>query len=172
MGNSILRDYDAIGQVICETKGGHSTHFTYEPGGLVASITTPSGSQLQRRYTTNGLLKEELYPDGTKTTLCYDFFGRLTRETKKNITWENRYEDGHFRIIRTQLKTGESEISEFDERGNLIRFTDRAGYISEKSYDKLNRIKSERSPSGEETLWSYQGDTTLCTLPSGERKLQ
>ena len=143
-----------------------------KPGGLTETITSPSGAKTTRLYTTNGLLKEEIYPDGTKSSLVYDFFGRPIRETKNDITWEITYDDPHHRVTRTNIATKASEIREFDARGNLIRFTDAAGYTSEKTYDGLNRVKTETSPSGQQTVWSYQGDTIICTLPNGEKQTQ
>lgn len=55
-GFCTYRDYDALGKVKLETKEGHSTLFTYEPGGLVETITSPSGANVTRHYTKNGLL--------------------------------------------------------------------------------------------------------------------
>lgn len=171
MGYTIYRDYDAIGNVKCETKEGHSTFFTYEPGSLPMTIISPSGAKTTRLYTTNGLLKEEIYPDGTKSTVIYDYFGRPVLETKKNISWKIKYDDLHHQVIRTNIATKISEIREFDARGNLIRFTDPAGYSSEKTYDGLNRLKTETSPNGQKTIWNYQGDTLICNLPNGEKRI-
>jgi len=167
-GYCTYRDYDALGKITSETKEGHSTLFTYEAGGLLETITSPSGAQTTRHYTTNGLLKEETYPDGTKNAIVYDFFGRPILTTKNDSAWEIKYDDANHRVIRTHLKTENSEISEFDARGNLIRFTDAAGFSSEKTYDSLNRIKTETTPSGAHTVWSYQDNIVICTLPSGE----
>ncbi len=75
-------------------------------------------------------------------------------------------------MTRTNIATKGSETREFDARGNLIRFTDAAGYTSEKTYDGLGRITTETSPSGEQTVWSYQGDTVICSLPNGEKQIQ
>lgn len=172
LGNTIYRDYDALGRVKSETRENLSTLFTYEPGGLLEAIVSPSGAKTNRLYTTNGLIKEELYPDGTKSTIFYDCLSRPIRETKNGITWEITYDDPYHRVTRTNMTTRDSEIEEFDARGNLIRFTDAAGHTSEKTYDHLNRIKTETSPSGEQIVWSYQGDTLICTLPNGEKRTQ
>lgn len=167
-GYVTYRSYDPVGRIKDETKEGHTTRFSYEAGGLIETITSPSGGQVTRHYTTNGLLKEEIYPDGTKNATIYDFFGRPILETKNDIAWEIKYDDAHNRIVRTHLTTKSSEISEFDLRGNLINFTDVAGYTSEKTYDDLNRLKSALSPSGQYTRWNYRDNVVVCTLPSGE----
>lgn len=167
MGYCTYRDYDALGKITCETKEGHSTFFSYEPGGLLKTITSPSRAQTTRLYTTNGLLKEERFPDGTKNSIVYDLFGRSILETKKDISWAIQYDE--HRITRTHQETKISEIRELDARGNLIRFTDAAGYTYQKTYDGLNRLKTETTPNGEQTTWSYQGNTIICTRPNGEK---
>jgi RHS repeat-associated protein len=167
-GYITYRDYDLLGRLKSETKEKHTTLFSYEAGGLVETITSPSGGRVTRHYTTNGLLKGQIYPDGTKHTTIYDFLGRPVLETKNDIAWEIKYDDAHHRVIRTHLKTKHSEISEFDPRGNLIKFTDAAGYSSEKTYDGLNRPKTEISPSGKHTSWNYHDDVVVCRRPSGE----
>jgi RHS repeat-associated protein len=167
-GYVTYRDYDPLGRIKEETKEGYTTFFSYEAGGLVETITSPAGGHVTRHYTTNGLLKEEIYPDGTKNTIVYDFLGRPILETKNGVAWEIKYDDAHHRMIRTHLTTKISEISEFDPRGNLIKLTDAAGYTSEKTYDGLNHPKTEISPSGKHTSWNYHDDVVVCRLPSGE----
>lgn len=167
-GHSTYRTYDLLGRVATETKDDHTTYYTYEAGGLVESITSPSGAKTCRKYTTNGLLTVEIYPDETKHVIIYDHFGRPVRDTKKEIDWLITYDDIHHKIIHTHAATNNSEIKEFDIRGNLIRYTDPAGYTTEKTYDNLGRIKSETNPSGQQTTWRYRGDTVICQLPNGE----
>jgi len=167
-GYVTYRDYDLLGRVKKKTKEDQVTLFSYEAGGLIETITSPSGAQLTRHYTSNGLPKEEIYPDGTKNTTVYDFFGRPVLETKNNITWEIHYDDAAHCVTKTHLETKRTEISEYDPRGNCIRFTDAAGYTSEKSYDGLNRPKTETSPSGKTTVWSYLDNRVICTRPNGE----
>ncbi len=170
LGYTTYRDYDALGRTISKTIDGHTACFTYEPGGLLETSISPSGAKTTYFYTTNGLIKEKIYPDGTKSSLVYDGFGRPIRETKNNITWDIAYDDSHHRVIRTHIDTKTTEIQEFDGRSNCIRFTDAAGYTSEKTYDGLGRIKIQTSPSGAHTIWNYQGDRVVCILPNGEKK--
>lgn len=165
-GYTTYRYYDALGQMTSETKEGYTTVFAYEPGGLVESVTTPTGAQTKRRYTTQGLLKEEEYPDGTKHTWVYDYLGRIISETNGAVKWETTYDDAqHQKVRKGPLHT---EIFAFDERGNLIRFTDPAGFTTEMTYDGLDRMKSEKKPSGLKTEWSYRGNTIFCTHPNQE----
>ena len=69
------------------------------------------------------------------------------------------------------MKSKQSEIQDFDARGNIIRQTDAAGFTMERTYDGLGRVKTETAPNGDQTFWTYQGDTVIITLPSGERSV-
>ncbi|MEI8125283.1 MAG: DUF6531 domain-containing protein, partial [Parachlamydiaceae bacterium] len=170
LGNCTYCNYDALGRVLHSTKHGLTTTFTYESGGLVASVTTPNGATASRSYTTNGLLKSEIYPDGTENSYIYDFMGRPIQETKNGVALTIRYDDALNQEVQSQGEL--SEIRQFDAHGNLLSFTDRAGFIWTKTYDALNRVKTETSPNGDIKKWNYQGDTIVCTLPSGEKTIQ
>ena len=167
-GFCTYREYDALGKIKSETKEGHTKCFTYEPGGLVEMITSPSGSQTVRSYTTNGLLKEEIYPDGTTNSITCDLTGRPVFILKNDMVWEINYDDKNHRTIRKHLKTQDLEFHEFDMRGNLIQVTDRGGFVTNKTYDGLNRIKTETTPTGRITNWKYEGDLVICIQPNGE----
>ncbi len=171
LGHCTIREFDIMGRVKKETLEGLSSAFTYEAGGLVETMTTPSGAVTTRLYTTNGLLAKEIYPDGTTTEIIYDKMGRPIQETKQSVIWDITYDDLQHRIIRTHRETQNTEIQEFDPRGNCIQFTDAAGYTEQKTYDGLNRLKTQTTPSGEITTWNYSGDLVVCTLPSGEKTI-
>jgi YD repeat-containing protein len=72
-GYVTYRDYDPLGRIKAETKEDHTTLFSYEAGGLLETHHISIWRKLTRHYTTNGLLKEEIYPDGTKNTISLRF---------------------------------------------------------------------------------------------------
>ncbi len=168
-GYCTKHEYDGIGRVKVKTVENFSIHYTYEPGDLIASMTTPAGFITTYDYTANGLLKKQTNPDGTKSTFVYDLLARPKILTKNGQAQHIIYDDIHRKIIRKGLTSETTE--EFDTWGNCIRFTDAAGYIWEKTYDALGRIKTQTNPNGEQTLWSYQGDTVICTTVSGEKMI-
>ena len=170
LGNCTYSNYDAVGRVISTTKDGLTHSYTYEAGGLMASMTKPGGSRILRSYTTTGLLKNETYPDGTQTSCCYDFFNRPVKEVKNGIATNIHYDDSSLEEIRTQ--GGLVEIYQYDFRGNILSITDKAGCTWTKTYDGLNRLKTETSPDGESTIWNYQGNTIICTFSNGEKTIQ
>lgn len=167
LGNSTFRTYDELGRIASLTKDGHATTYEYEAGGQLAILSTPRKGKISRFYTTNGLLKEEVFPDGQVNSFIYDFFGRPIQEIYNGILTVTTYDDKNRRILKTEQE--KVEVQQFDERGNLICLTDPLGYRWEKTYDGLNRLTSEMTPTGEKTTFSYQGDTVICTQPSLER---
>lgn len=170
LGNRTHYQYDGLGRVLQTTKNGLTTTFTYEAGGLVKSVTTPNGATTSRDYTTNGYLKSETYPDGTQQFYLYDFFERQTQKIKNGISSTVYYNDATREEIYVDGDL--TETRQLDARGNLISFTDSAEYTWLKTYDALNRLKTEISPNGETTSWSYQGDTIICIMPNGEQTVQ
>ena len=167
IGNCTYRKYDALSRLKTLIQDNHLTSFTYEAGGLLAVLTSPSGSRTIRSYTTNGLLKEEISPSGTRHSFIYDFSGRIIQEEQNGLISTTAYDDLNSTI--TKRLQDKLEIRQFDVRGNLIRLTDTYGYVYEKTYDNLNRITSETTPTGEKTSWSYQGDTVICRSSTGEK---
>jgi YD repeat-containing protein len=166
------RTYDGLGRIVTETKEGLTTHFAYEAGGMLAKVTSSMGGETKYSYTTNGLLKKEVFPDGTENSYVYDFLGRPILETKNGIAWEITYEDALRRVTRTHKKTRTAEVREFDFQGNLISVRDGEGFVWQKTYDALHRIKTETAPDGYQTTWNYLKDQVISYVPSGERTIQ
>ena len=170
LGISTCRILDSIGRPTSVTKAGLITRYTYEPGGFVASILSPMGAQTTRYYTTNGLLKKEIYPDGTESSFVYDFFGRPIQETNNGIQSDISYDDLNRKAVRTTANVTETQF--YDSRGLLIASTDGEGNTWKKTYDGLGRLKTEISPDGQQTSWNYKEDIVTCYLPSGEKTVQ
>ena len=166
LGVSTCYTYNPIGRVSTETREDVCSSFSYEPGGLVASIEGPGASCIRKSYTTNGLIKSETQADGIETAWIYDLLGRPIQETKDGRIVTIQHEDASH--LETRIEGEFQETRQYDPRGNLIAYTDRAGYTWRKTYDGLNRLKRETAPNGETTTWNYVGDTVTCHLPNGE----
>lgn len=183
-GNSTAFDYDAIGQVLAKkafsgtvTTGTplRTESFQYEPGGSVSQYTNPLGGITRKYYTANGKLRRQENPDSSILEWRYYLDGRVQKEMRANGSyWETSYDDVA-RITTRVLKKFDgtslaSEIREFDRRGNLTRQTDTEGYVSSKTYDGLNRVKSVTGPgavpgSGQQVVTTIYGASgkTLTT---------
>lgn len=166
LGNCTYNEYDPLSRISCITKGGQTTAFTYEAGGLLLSMISPGGAVTTRCYNTSGQLHSEIQPDGSTFIYIYDLFGRPIEEIKYGDSTSISYNDATREETRTCGNV--TTIRKVDARGNLISYTDAAGYIWTKTYDALNRIKSEIDPNGEITQWNYHGNTVTSRMPNGE----
>ncbi len=168
LGCTTYRTYDALGNIVSQTKEGHTTKYCYEAGGLLKTMQSPSGAKTTKYYTTNGLVKNQLYPDCASASITYDVFCLPIVETKHGVTWTISYDDALKEVSKTHVATGEIERRRYDARGNLIAFTDCVGAVWTKTYDQLNRIKTEVTPTGEKTTYSYAANVVVCSRPNGE----
>lgn len=166
LGHCTYHEYDSLGRILRTTKGGLTTSFTYEAGGFVESMISPNNAITSRRYTSSGQLYYESQPDGSAVIHIYDLFGRPIEETKYGVGTSISYNDAARVEIRTRGNA--TTIYQVDARGNLITYTDPAGYVWTKTYDSLNRIKTETDPNGEITRWNYKDNTVTCRMPNGE----
>ncbi|MBS0637121.1 MAG: RHS repeat-associated core domain-containing protein [Verrucomicrobia bacterium] len=167
LGYVTKRAYDALGNVTAITNNDITVYHTYEKGGLEASVAL-AGAETYRHYTSNGLVLKEIYPDNTVSATVYDIAGRPVEETKNGIRWDIIYNDKEHSVTRLQKDSNIRELYQYDMRGNVIAFTDAEGHLWKKSYDGLDRLVSESTPSGETTYWSYDGDLVITTLPNHE----
>jgi len=125
-----------------------TTHYTYEPGGKVASTTNPIGALTTYAYTATGQLKKQTNPDNTTHFWTYFEDGRVNKETLSNgNTWLNAYTDNTHTTTRTfsgneaDSVTGgnATETTVRDVRGNVITHTNLDGYTSNSTFDGLDR---------------------------------
>lgn len=152
--------YDDIGQMLTRTRhSGDSPEspvlaqesYTYEPGGEVGIHIDVLGGVTSNSYTSRGQLKHQQLPDGRVFEWRYQLDGRVEQEVLPNGNiWHTSYDDLNCIVTRT-LKTGDgttlaTEIQKFDRRGNVTETTDALGHVFTKSYDGLNRVKSEVGP--------------------------
>ncbi|MCE5294087.1 MAG: DUF6531 domain-containing protein, partial [Chlamydiales bacterium] len=168
LGYVTKKDYDALGNVTAITKEDITIRHTYEKGGLEASAEMAGGAYIQRQYATNGLVIKEMNSDGIELSRIYDISGRPVQEIKNGICWNIIYDDVQHTVTRFQAESNSTELYLHDMRGNVLSFTDAGGHVWKKSYDGLDRIISETTPSGETTYWNYSGDTVTTTLPNKE----
>ena len=161
--------WDALGQLVqrqhLDTNGTtllSSEGFAYEPGGLVAYYTNALGGVTTNLYTTNGLPKLSVYPDGSTNAWRYYLDGRIKREVQSNgAYWQTTYDDAN-RIIThvfySAAGTPEATNSvRLDRRGNVIRRVDEGGNAFTTVYDGLNRVKATAGPA----------IVTVSVLPQG-----
>jgi RHS repeat-associated protein len=153
--NYALMNYDGDGELLCKRSynaaGGllKTEGYSYEPGGKVAMHTNALGGIAYSYYTSNGLPRMTIGPDGSTNQWLYDLAGRVVEEILPNgACWQTIYNDASRTATRTLVNAGinATEIRQFDRRGNLIQFTDADGNVFNSTFDGLDRLKTSTGP--------------------------
>lgn len=159
--------YDILSHKISETDGrGNTTSYAHTIRGGITSTTFPDGSIEKRTYTRDGLVEEEIHPDGLILRYTHDAFGRLTLKKwfyegallkkEKNVysafflleTTKDERTTTFTYNHKGQLieeKEGEKVTTySYDSLGNKIAtrvYASSSSYIEElKQYDRLGRV--------------------------------
>ncbi|MFI0347503.1 MAG: hypothetical protein ACH346_01840, partial [Chthoniobacterales bacterium] len=200
--NMTTMKYDAIGNIVQvnHNQGDNasspilsSEYFAYRPGGDVIKHVTPLGATERMSYNSRGQLIEKIKANGTKIAYNYDLLGRTVEESLANgVRWSIVYNDKEHIVTKSYFNASGKqlgqEIKQYDGRGNLIAYTDLANNTFTKTYDGLNRVKSEKSPhdsnsSEKETFYIYnnllnsqdvingKGERTLIFLDALQRPI-
>jgi len=147
--------------------------FDHEPGGLVSSYTNPKTGVTTTLYTATGKPRQQSNPDNTILEWRYYLDGRVQREPlNHNLYWDITYDDLNRTVTKdlTGITGGviATRTEVYDRRGNLTSWTDLEGHTFSRSYDDLDRIKSETGPastaSSVQQTASYTYDAAGITL--------
>ncbi|MGC7101593.1 RHS repeat-associated core domain-containing protein [Amycolatopsis lurida] len=124
--------YDAVGRLTGQTDfDGRSWTYEYDPAGQLVRSTSPDGAVTGYRYDVLGNLVELHTPDGV-TTYAYDPVGEVVRVASAHSVVE--FERDEFgRVVRESVD------------GQAVTFT----------YDADRNTIRRRTPSGAESVWSF-----------------
>lgn len=137
------------------TEGGDGpdriTKVTYDPAGQPTKLTVALGTDAQAdertiAYTANGIAATLTDGEGNRTDTFHDGFDRL----------------GAMFYPSTNKGSGTTNYSDkiefaFDENDNLVAYRNRAGALTQFSYDNLNRLTTKDRPGTEPDI-SYSYD--------------
>ncbi len=136
-------DYDALDRKTKETAPtGDVTAWVYDLAGQTLQVrkavgitTGPATEQAYETYTytPNGLRASITDARSSSTIFAYDGFDRLLRTTFPDATWEG-----------SSLSAGSADASMYDRAGNLLKFRTREGTFLARTYDNLDRKKTEK----------------------------
>lgn len=153
--------YTILDQITVQTDPMQiSTRITYNARGKPLLIEFPDGSYEEKHYYKNGLLKREIFRDGTSAEFCYDFAGRLI-QTEKNCCI---YQGFH---LSKEIRTSGVEISHvYDCQGRIIESTALpTGRRVVYEYNELGELSSQKE-------WVTPEDFIEVPLPIKEKPLQ
>lgn len=146
-GQMIQRKFlDVDGATVLTTEG-----FSYEPGGLIRYHTNALGGVTETQYTSTGQPRFKKSPTGATNGWTYYLDGRLRKEIQNNGAFlESTYNDAARTTTRIFYSVAGSplatNVTEIDRRGNIVRQTDAAGFVSTNLFDGLDRLKVVAGP--------------------------
>jgi RHS repeat-associated protein len=189
-----LRTYDAVGNVLTETRFGRTTTQVYDTDtrSQVVRTISPMGLESVREYNLAlGLLLKETDSDGRTIEHEYDELGRKIKTTLKppgflsgsHVLETKEYSfsaaDGSSTESTTKASAGTGSISQFtmtDEWGRTVqsrRYTAGGWITADREYDAFDRVIKEslpyfdgQSPTGySETTYDSLGRPIRVTRP-------
>jgi len=157
-GGTVATSYDANGNRVSQTdQKGQITRYEYDANGRQARMIDPAGGVTTYSYGSSGCpscaagidrLISITDPSGHTTHFEYDLLGRRTAETDA---------------------LGNTALSAYDSRGNLIVRTDAAGRTTRYEYDALSRRTTVTDPLNGvvRTTFTASGRTASITDANG-----
>ena len=189
-GNVTRQDFSNVGWMLTRRfyTGDEATgtltaseSWTYNPSGDVATHTDVLGGTTTNLQTALGQPKQITHPDGAVDGFRYYIDGRTERQILPNGNyWQTIFDD----VARSEThvlhkQTGEiikSDSRVRDRRGNILQDTDADNFAVNRTFDDLDRPKTETGPpltiSSEQQskTWNYDasGILTVETNAKGE----
>lgn len=153
--NASTKVYDANNRLKEEKdQNGYITRYLYDINGNVTKKTDPKGNVTTMTYDVLGNIKEERIPNKV-TVHTYDKFGKLlTTKENNRIMLSNTYDQSYNQLTKVTDALGHTTMNTYDRYNNLIK-EDKAGYITEKSYDKLGKLIKTIENTDKITVYEY-----------------
>ena len=191
-GRSKTYSYDTHGNMIAETDAlGYTTHYAYNgPFNHLSSITDANDNVTLYDYEPDGDLQSITDANGYAESWTYDSQGNRS-------TWQNRrgqiiqYKNDELgRVKEKHYPDGSVAMFTYDDRGNLIQYTDATGTTTQEfdandqliritypggqwlayTYDAANRRASMTDQLGHCTNYHYDSESRLESLTDEEDK--
>ncbi|MGK5595103.1 MAG: DUF6531 domain-containing protein, partial [Parachlamydiaceae bacterium] len=141
---SHLRTYDCMNRLSCliEAHGmpeQRKTCYSYDDFGRLQTVLKPSGVELHRSYTLDGVL-ERFYASDESIAYCYEY-------------------DLNYNIVAVHDEITKQQTSLTYEEGRLVEEKQGSGQTIKYEHDWLGRVKEVALPDGTWMSYRYQGPT-------------
>ncbi|TWB09206.1 RHS repeat-associated protein [Nitrospirillum amazonense] len=203
LGRVSVTDYDAAGQRVREHRAVGtsveqvSASYTYDPDGLVSTITDPRNNTLSYVYDGFGRVASLRYADGASDSYGYDANDNQTSYTQRDGTTSSSTYDAANRLVTVsrpglpvvtlgydmigrlrQQATSDNSSGRtltYDGANHLVSATtyvprpgaDPVGLTMQFGYDAAGNRTSARWPDGSTVTWSYDGLARVTAVTEG-----
>ena len=179
-GNALTFEFDQPGPLmtrVTDPYGAASVHRTFFSLGSVMDTVDPDGKVISHEYDGRARLTGSKDRLGAVTGSAYDSNANLILSTDERGA-ATRYEYTELRAgaflyylpSRVLYADGSSQRWQYDAKGNVTSYTDRAGQSSTFSYNAQGLPLISRTPTGAVTTSSYNPDGTVASIqyPTGD----
>lgn len=135
------RQYDALGRVTSETKGGATTRSGYNTlADKPSVITLPGGDTVN--YTLSLALGEitDINTKDSRISYGFDANGRLTRASNSATTLQCTYYPNG--LLKSESILDKTASYTYSRQGQLLTLTDYMGNVERRTYDGLQRLQA------------------------------
>jgi RHS repeat-associated protein len=153
----IANQYDDAGRLVKNADiYGHSIQYQYDTTNFVASVTDRNGHTLTQEYDVDGNVIRATDALGGVTTCTYDDRDhRLTRTNPLGQTERYFYSSTNAALIAVVSALGQTNMFEYNAKGQVTRATERDGTPLFASYDGGNNITQVVDTLGIPTAYAY-----------------
>ncbi|GAA3644072.1 polymorphic toxin-type HINT domain-containing protein [Lentzea roselyniae] len=182
-GARVETTYDDLGRAVTSTQleryptpSAFTTKMTYDDGGRLTTVTSPSNEVTTFGYDTLGQRVSSTDPAGVVTKLGYDSIGRQNRVSDGlNRTTFQTFDTAGRPATQYSLDASETLLrstrNHYDRAGNVVKTTDPLNRATTFTYDAMNRVIGQVEPVAEgrsiTTSFGYDAMGNLSRFTDG-----
>jgi RHS repeat-associated protein len=160
VSGEVLKTTDALGGVA--TNG-------YTEDGLLKSVVSPSGLTGSISHDALGRVGKSVSANGAETAFAYEeTFGNLKTVTDANGHAVTYGYDEQGRGKSVTFADGSSSTIEYNDRGDVLKSTNRRGQSISYEYDSQGRIKKKTWSNGRTFAYAYDEEGNLVAASDSE----
>ncbi|MEK4137489.1 RHS repeat-associated core domain-containing protein [Kurthia sp. FSL E2-0154] len=156
--------YDPQGNLLTSTTKEGTVTNTYNNRNQLISTKDVNGEETTYTYDGPSLIRSKVKDE--ETTYVYDTYGRVTKTTYANGTFEQVDYDDEQRQVTSTDKKGNTTSVVYSIYGQKVKETDADGHTKSYTYDPMypSTILSVTDGNGHKTAYQYDNNNNLTTL--------
>jgi RHS repeat-associated protein len=151
--------FDSLGRTLQQMgASGQTTTFAYDANNNLVSIQNPPGNTTAQAFDALNRLIKSTDPLTNTTNYAYNSQDNVTGVTAPRTLTTNYVYDGFGHVIQQSSPDTGTTSYTLDEDGNRVKETDARGIVTNRTFDKLNRVLTETYPASASENIAYTYD--------------